>query len=217
MLLIKVVYVAFIKFCWHVFFFFFIHKKSNVSVWLWLIARKIFTIFRENEMRGIFDVQLAQCDAAAHSLVLDRVSIAAARDARNTEAARYGTTCRTVGRKAGTLSGVRGHSNFTRGLTLRRVECAPPPSSSSSSFLSFLPRPRFHHQHPPPLRRGKPCYANSEIHPVQPLMNVRASCDNHHPRLPSFSTRPPSSSARQYRTRECTTTSTWPMKSGDAF
>lgn len=119
------------------------------------------------------------------------------RDARN------GTAERTEGRKAGTLSGVRGHSNFTRGLTLRRVECAPPPSSSSSSFLSFLPRPRFHH-HPPfaPRKallrefRDPPCAAANE--------RPREL------RQPP----PPPPILRQYRTRECMTTSTWPMKSG---
>lgn len=65
------------------------------------------------------------------------------------------------------LVGVRGRSNFTRGLTLRRVECTPPPRPTSSrSLLSF----------PPPCC-ARPCYTNSEIHPVQPLMNVRAACD----------------------------------------
>lgn len=108
-------------------------------------------------------------------------------------------------RKVGTLSGVRGHSNFTHGLTLRRVECGaltPPPASSSRSFLIRAFHP---HLHP----RGRPCYANSEIHPVQPLMNVRASCDNHR----SLPTLPPV----QYRTWECMTTNTWPMSKSGTF
>lgn len=83
-------------------------------------------------------------------------------------------------------SGVR----FTSFLLVLRLPLVP----SSSTLLS-----------PPP--RGKPCYANSEIHPVQPLMNARELR-----RPPPLSQPPPT--PRQYRTRECMTTSTWPMKSG---
>lgn len=75
-------------------------------------------------------------------------------------------------------------------LVLLRLPLVP----SSSTLLS-----------PPP--RGKPCYANSEIHPVQPLMNAREL------RQPPPLSQPPPT-PRQYRTRECMTTSTWPMKSG---
>ena len=86
-------------------------------------------------------------------------------------------------------SGVR----FTSFLLVLRLPLVP----SSSTLLS-----------PPP--RGKPCYANSEIHPVQPLMNARElrQPPSHHP------SHSPPPTPRQYRTRECMTTSTWPMKSG---
>lgn len=84
-------------------------------------------------------------------------------------------------------SGVR----FTSFLLVLRLPLVP----SSSTLLS-----------PPP--RGKPCYANSEIHPVQPLMNAREL--RQPPPLSLAATHP----TRQYRTRECMTTSTWPMKSG---
>lgn len=110
---------------------------------------------------------------------------------------------RTEARKAGTLSGVRGHSNFTRGLTLRRVECALPPSSSSSGFL---PRPRFYRRLP-----AESLATRIPRYPVQPLMNAREL--RQPPPLPHPLSQPPPT-PRQYRTRECMTTSTWPMKSG---
>lgn len=87
-------------------------------------------------------------------------------------------------------SGVR----FTSFLLVLRLPLVP----SSSTLLS-----------PPP--RGKPCYANSEIHPVQPLMNAR---ELRQPPPPSLLLSQPPPTPRQCRTRECMTTSTWPMKSG---
>lgn len=65
--------------------------------------------------------------------------------------------------------------------------------SSSSSFLLVLRLPLVPSSSallsPPPLR-GVPCYANSEIHPVQPLMNARASCDTT-TLSPGFASQPP--------------------------
>lgn len=99
----------------------------------------------------------------------DRITVAEARYTQHEWDARNGMAGRTEGRKArhfvrgqGSLefhtwinspaSGVR----FTSFLLVLRLPLVP----SSSTLLS-----------PPP--RGKPCYANSEIHPVQPLMNAR--------------------------------------------
>ena len=45
-------------------------------------------------------------------------------------------------------------------------ECTPPPRPTSSRFPT-----------PSPRARGLGATTNSEIHPVQPLMNVRAACD----------------------------------------
>ena len=56
-------------------------------------------------------------------------------------------------------------------------ECTPPPRPTSSRF-------------PTPARaRGLGATTNSEIHPVQPLMNVRAACDITFPPPISIDTR----------------------------
>lgn len=90
-------------------------------------------------------------------------------------------------------------------------------SSSSSGFLSFLPRsalpsplPRLRRPRKALLRefRDPPCAAANERprelrQPPPCLPPSPSSCSSRPPPTP-----------RQYRTRECMTTSTWPMKSG---
>jgi len=109
-------------------------------------------VFQENDVCEIFDRQMTTMLQTTfvrwHSFVPIRITVVEARYTQHEWDARNGMAGRLEGRKAGTLSGVRGHSNFTRGLTLRRMECALPPFSSSSGFLSFLPRSRFYHRLP---------------------------------------------------------------------